>query len=95
MPGMPDAAEVERRLAEVRGLGPMVAFELCTDGDPARPAAELTRALTALAATRGLILLACGVYGNVIRILVPLTAEPAIVDEGIDLIGDCLAELGA
>ncbi|HNF66041.1 MAG TPA: 4-aminobutyrate--2-oxoglutarate transaminase [Plasticicumulans sp.] len=82
-------------IAEVRGLGPMVAFELCTDADPARPAAELTKALTALAAERGLILLACGVYGNVIRILVPLTAEPAIVDEGLDILAGCLETLGA
>ena len=47
------------------------------------------------AAERGLILLACGVYGNVIRILVPLTAEPAIVDEGLDILAGCLETLGA
>ena len=48
--------------------------------------------MTALAAERGLILLACGVYGNVIRILVPLTAEPAIVDEGLDILAGCLGD---
>lgn len=35
------------------------------------------------AKNRGLILLSCGTYGNVIRILVPLTASDALLDEGL------------
>lgn len=90
-----DLAGRHASIAEVRGLGAMVAIELCKDGDPHRPDADLTKALTARAIEKGLALLSCGTYGNVIRILVPLTAEPAIVDEGLDIIAACLAELGA
>ena len=48
------------------------------------------RSLCAEASKRGLILLSCGTYGNVIRILVPLTASDAIVDEGLAIIDACL-----
>ena len=54
---------------------------------------ELTKALTARARELGLILLSCGVYGNVIRILVPITAEDAVVDEGLDIIERVMDEL--
>jgi 4-aminobutyrate aminotransferase/(S)-3-amino-2-methylpropionate transaminase len=82
-----------REVAEVRALGAMIAMELCRDGDPQRPDADLTKALTARARELGLILLSCGVYGNVIRILVPITAEDAVVDEGLDILGRALDEL--
>jgi 4-aminobutyrate aminotransferase/(S)-3-amino-2-methylpropionate transaminase len=80
-------------IAEVRGLGAMIAFELCDNGDPHRPAAELTRRLTARARELGLILLSCGVYGNVVRILVPITAEDAVVDEGLALLAQAADEV--
>ncbi len=88
-------ASKHREIAEVRGLGAMIAFELCEDGDPHKPAAELTKALTTRARELGLILLSCGVYGNVIRILVPLTAEDAVVDEGLDLLERAFADVTA
>ena len=71
---------------DVRGLGAMVAIELFRDGNLARPDAELTRGLCAEAAKRGLILLSCGSHANVIRVLVPLTASDALVDEGLALL---------
>lgn len=80
-------------IAEVRGLGAMVALELCQGGDPQRPDADMTRRVIAEAARRGLILLSCGTDGNVIRILVPLTAEDALVDEGLQILSDCLRGL--
>ena len=43
------------------------------------------------AAARGLLLLPCGVYGNVIRVLVPLTASDELVDEGMDVLEAALA----
>ncbi len=79
-------------IADVRGLGAMVAFEICEDGDPARPAPEMTKRLTARARELGLILLSCGIYGNVVRILVPITAEDAIVDEGLAILAQAAAE---
>jgi 4-aminobutyrate aminotransferase/(S)-3-amino-2-methylpropionate transaminase len=78
---------------EVRGLGPMVAIELIT-GDHAEQAdADLTRRLVAEAAKRGLILISCGTYANVIRIMVPLTASDALVDEGLKILSDSLDAL--
>ena len=80
-------------IAEVRGLGAMVAFELCEGGNPEKPAVDLTRALTRRARELGLLLLSCGLYGNVIRILVPITAEDAVVDEGLGILERALDEL--
>jgi 4-aminobutyrate aminotransferase/(S)-3-amino-2-methylpropionate transaminase len=80
-------------IVEVRRLGAMIAFELGEGGDPARPAADLTKKLTARARELGLILLSCGMYGNVVRILVPITAEDGVVDEGLAIIGRAAGEL--
>jgi 4-aminobutyrate aminotransferase/(S)-3-amino-2-methylpropionate transaminase len=80
-------------IVEVRRLGAMVAFELGEGGDPERPAAELTKKLTARARELGLILLSCGIYGNVVRILVPITAEDAVVDEGLAIVAKAASEL--
>ena len=78
-------------IADVRGLGAMVALELSKNGDVHQPDAELTKRLCAEATKQGLILLSCGTYGNVVRILVPLTASDAIVDEGLDMLEAALA----
>ena len=77
----------------MRRLGAMIAFELGEGGDPHRPAAELTKKLTVRARELGLILLSCGIYGNVVRILVPITAEDAIVDEGLGILAKAASEL--
>jgi len=78
-------------VGDVRGLGAMVAVELFEDGDSSRPATEMTKRVVAAARSRGLILLSCGSYGNVIRILVPLTASDTLVSEGLDILTDCIA----
>lgn len=78
-------------IGDVRGLGSMVAMELFESVDGKRVAdAGLTRRLVKLAAERGLILLSCGMYGNVVRILVPITGSDELVDEGMDIIEQCL-----
>ncbi len=82
-------------IGDVRNLGAMVAMELVTDRETKEPAADLTKALVAKAAEKGLILLSCGTYANVIRVLVPLTASDALVDEGLDIIERSLEELVA
>jgi 4-aminobutyrate aminotransferase/(S)-3-amino-2-methylpropionate transaminase len=78
-------------IVDVRGLGAMVAVELCKNGDPEQPDPELTKRVVAEAAKRGLILLSCGNYANVIRILVPLTAPDALLGEGLQILGDSFA----
>jgi 4-aminobutyrate aminotransferase/(S)-3-amino-2-methylpropionate transaminase len=80
-------------IGEVRGIGSMVAIELVKNRDPHSPDPELTKALTKRAAEKGLVLLSCGLYGNVIRFLVPLTASDAIFREGLGIVADSLREL--
>ncbi len=73
-------------IGDVRGLGAMVAIELFKNGDVKQPDADLAKRIAGEATKRGLILLTCGTYGNVIRVLVPLTASDAILDEGLAII---------
>ena len=80
-------------IGDVRGLGAMVAIELVRNRDPHSPDPDLTKALTKRATEKGLVLLSCGLYGNVIRFLVPLTASDAIVREGLDIVAESLREL--
>ena len=80
-------------IGEVRNLGAMVAMELVKNGDPHAPDPDLTKALTKRAAEKGLVLLSCGLYGNVIRFLVPLTASDEIVREGMGIVADAMREL--
>jgi len=70
--------------AEVRGLGPMLALEL-----PEQSSEEASR-ITAAARERGLVLLSCGIYGNVIRILVPFTVTDTELDQGLTILQECL-----
>jgi len=77
-------------IGDVRGLGAMLALELVSDRTTKEPAKELATKLQAEALRNGLLLLTAGSYGNVIRILVPLTAEDAVVDEGMDVLAAAL-----
>ena len=78
------------QIGEVRGLGAMVAMELFKPGDGREPDAELTGKIVATAREKGLILLSCGTYGNVIRLLVPLTVPDAQLAEGLDILEQTL-----
>jgi 4-aminobutyrate aminotransferase/(S)-3-amino-2-methylpropionate transaminase len=80
-------------IGEVRGLGSMIAMELVKNRRPDQPDADLTRALVQAAAARGLIILSCGVYGNVIRLLAPLTISEALLNEGLDVLEASLADV--
>jgi 4-aminobutyrate aminotransferase/(S)-3-amino-2-methylpropionate transaminase len=92
------AEEIGRRIrarlealnvGEVRGLGPMLAVEL-PEKTP-----ELASRVTAAARERGLVLLSCGQYGNVIRVLVPLTIDDALLERGLDLLEESLGDADA
>ena len=80
-------------LGEVRALGAMVAVELVKNCSADQPDAELAKALVQAASRRGLILLSCGVYGNVIRFLAPLTISDALMKEGFNLFEQALDEV--
>jgi 4-aminobutyrate aminotransferase-like enzyme len=74
-----------REIADVRGLGAMMAVEF---GDPASgaPDADYTKRVQAEALKRGLILLTCGVNANVVRFLFPLTITEALFNEGLAIL---------
>ena len=79
-------------IGDVRGLGAMCAVEFVKDTKSGEPAPELTAAVLKAANARGLILLSCGTYGNVIRFLPPLTAPDDLVKEGMDIFEASLTE---
>ncbi|MGJ8623388.1 MAG: 4-aminobutyrate--2-oxoglutarate transaminase [Yoonia sp.] len=79
------------RMWDIRGLGAMIAVEFVTDFETATPDANLTKAVVAHALQRGLILLACGMHGNALRIMVPLTASDEIINEGLAIFEEALA----
>ncbi|MEG1226125.1 MAG: 4-aminobutyrate--2-oxoglutarate transaminase [Hafnia sp.] len=90
--GLLSIAETHREIGDVRGLGAMIAIELFEDGDVHKPNAKLTAEVVARARDKGLILLSCGPYYNVLRILVPLTVSDAQIKQGLDIIAACFTE---
>ena len=80
------------RMWDIRGLGAMLAVEFVTDFDSATPDAALVKSVCAHALKRGLILLACGMHGNALRIMVPLTASDEIIEEGLAIFEAALAD---
>jgi 4-aminobutyrate aminotransferase/(S)-3-amino-2-methylpropionate transaminase len=79
-------------IGDVRGLGPMMAMEFVKDRASREPAPELAKAITMRAAERGLIVLSCGIFGNVIRMLPPLTASLELIDEGLAILEASIAD---
>ncbi|ORB69676.1 4-aminobutyrate--2-oxoglutarate transaminase [Mycobacterium shinjukuense] len=80
------------RIGDVRGRGAMIAVELVKSGT-AEPDAELTRKLSAAAHAAGVIVLTCGMFGNIVRLLPPLTITDEVLAEGLDVLAGLLAEL--
>jgi 4-aminobutyrate aminotransferase/(S)-3-amino-2-methylpropionate transaminase len=80
-------------IGEVRGLGAMVAIELVKNGRADQPDAQLTRALVQAAARHGLVILSCGLYGNVVRMLAPLTISDALLEEGLERLEAAMVEV--
>ena len=73
--------------------GAMIAMELVENGDVEQPAADLTKSLVGSAYEHGLVLLSCGVNGNVIRFLPALTISDELIEEGLDILETCLEQL--
>ncbi|MBF7052105.1 4-aminobutyrate--2-oxoglutarate transaminase [Halomonas sp. KAO] len=76
-----------------RNVGSMAAFELVADKSSRTPAPELAAALCKKTKEKGLILLACGFWGNSIRFLMPITIEDELLEEGLDIVEASLKEL--
>ena len=77
-------------MGDIRALGAMVACEM-VNPETGAPDADLTKKVQQAALKKGLLLLTCGVYGNVIRFLVPLTIEDSVFDEALTILDSVLA----
>jgi len=73
-------------MGDIRGLGAMIAFEVVTKHGGNEPDAAGAKALAQKCLERGLLILTCGVHGDTVRLLCPLTASKEIVDEGLDIL---------
>ena len=82
-------------IGDVRGLGAMNALELVRDRETKEPATEEAAALTRFCYERGLVVLPCGTYGNVIRVLVPLVVGDEELERGLTIMEEGLADLAA
>lgn len=78
-------------VANVRGLGAMVGFDVVNGNGEVDGA--LAKAVTQAALERGLVVLSCGTHGETIRILVPLTASDALIDEGLTVLAEALSSI--
>lgn len=80
-------------IGEVRGMGPMLALELVKDRKTKEPAPEETAAVVAYAFKRGLNILSCGQYGNVIRTLMPFVITDEQLEKGLAILDEAFASL--
>jgi len=77
-------------IGEVRGMGPMLALELVKDRETKEPAADEAKALVKFCFEKGLIILNCGNFGNVIRTLMPLVITDEQLERGLSILADGL-----
>lgn len=80
-------------VGDVRGIGPMMALELVTDREAKTPAADEAKALVKYCYEKGLIILACGSYGNIIRTMMPLVITNEQLEKGLAIIRDGLVTI--
>ncbi len=80
---------LKKRVAEVRGYGSMIAIEF-HNPETGNPDPEFTKKVQAIALEKGLLLLTCGVYGNVIRFLFPLTIQDDVLTEALGILDTAL-----
>ena len=89
-----DAFQKEYELiGDVRGMGPMLALELVKDRETKKPATDEAKALVKFCYDKGLIILSCGNFGNVIRTLMPLVITDELLERGLAIIEEGLTSL--
>ena len=79
-------------VGDSRGLGAMRAVELVTDRATREPATAATAAVVAAAQRDGLLVLKAGLYDNVVRVLVPLVIDDAVLTRGLDILENAIRE---
>lgn len=86
-------AEQFPQIGEVRGRGAMMAIELVNPDGSKTPDAALAKGVVAACGRRGVLMLSCGSYGNVIRMLPPLVMDFALLDDAMDVLAESFAEV--
>ena len=81
-------------IGDVRGRGAMLAFELVQPGTDI-PDPVITKAIAAHALAEGVVLLTCGTYGNVIRLLPPLVISDELLDDAMTVLENTVRTLAA
>ena len=79
-------------VGSIRGIGAMLGLEL-VKGERREPAADEAKKLAAFCLERGLIILVCGTYSNVIRVLAPFVITDAELEKGLGILEQGLAEI--
>jgi 4-aminobutyrate aminotransferase/(S)-3-amino-2-methylpropionate transaminase len=79
-------------IGEIRGLGAMLGLEL-VKGEKREPAADEAKQLTGFCLEKGLMVLACGTYGNIIRVLAPFVIPDEQLEKGLGIMEEGLAAL--
>ena len=80
-------------IGEVRGKGPMLGLELVQDRITKEPATEKAKKLVQLCYEKGLFILSCGNYGNIIRTLMPLVITTEELDKGLSILEESFYEV--
>lgn len=81
-----------RTIGDIHGLGAMIGIDLVKDRKRRTPDPALAKAVTQQALGNGLLLLSCGLHGNVLRIIAPLTISDALLIEGLDILDKSLGQ---
>ncbi len=88
-----DLKEKYEIIGDVRGKGPMLGMELVKDRETKQPAADEAKKLVKRCYDKGLVLIACGNFGNVIRTLMPLVITDEQLEKGLAILEESLAEM--
>ncbi|HBA89801.1 MAG TPA: 4-aminobutyrate--2-oxoglutarate transaminase [Geobacter sp.] len=80
-------------IGEVRGKGPMLALELVKDRQTKEPATDEAKKLTRICYEKGLVILSCGSFGNVVRFLMPLVITGEQLERGLAILEESLVEV--
>ena len=80
-------------IGEVRGKGPMLALELVKDRHTKAPAGDEAKKLTRICYDKGLVILSCGAFGNVVRFLMPLLITDEQLEKGLAILEESLVEV--
>ncbi|MFE3224932.1 4-aminobutyrate--2-oxoglutarate transaminase [Nocardia sp. NPDC059228] len=92
VPRLRELAAATGVIGDVRGRGAMLAIELVRPGTDT-PDPDLTKAIAAEALSRGVVLLTCGTYGNVIRLLPPLVIGDDLLADGLGVLSETVRDL--